>query len=218
MAPPFRTAQRWITKRVAPDYTNQLDLFSEAPLETPEPDANARVRASAVSPRAPAPEQLRFSEWVPLPLDDATTNPTTPPVAASVRSNDAAADGPPVKPDIDAKDEIPPAIGTGDRRDPAAGKLFDIEPEAKPSRDFRITAAHRIGQGSLHEKARDNIAAIRLLKALEAETRDATEDEKAVLARYVGWGAMPNVFGYAPPGEWRNTAAAGEGTAHRAGV
>jgi hypothetical protein len=29
-----------------------------------------------------------------------------------------------------------------------------------------------------------------------------------VLARYVGWGGMPNVFGYTPPGEWRTTAAA----------
>ena len=91
-------------------------------------------------------------------------------------------------------------VGTGDRRDPSAGKVLDIEPEEKPSRDFRITDAHRIGQGSLHEKARDNIAAIRLLKTLEAENRDATDDEKAVLARYVGWGAMPNVFGLLPAG------------------
>ncbi len=30
MALPFRTAKRWMTKRVIPDYTNQLDLFSEA--------------------------------------------------------------------------------------------------------------------------------------------------------------------------------------------
>jgi hypothetical protein len=58
----------------------------------------------------------------------------------------------------------------------------------------------------LHEKAQGNIAAIRLLKTLEAENRDATDEEKAVLARYVGWGGMPNVFGYAPPEEWRNTA------------
>jgi hypothetical protein len=93
------------------------------------------------------------------------------------------------------------------RRDPEAGRVFDIGPEVKPSRDFRITGAHRIGQGSLQEKARDNIVAIRLLKTLEADDREATDDEKSVLARYVGWGAMPNVFGYVPPGEWRSTAA-----------
>jgi hypothetical protein len=32
-------------------------------------------------------------------------------------------------------------------------------------------------------KRRDNIAAIRLLKTLEAETRDATDDEKVILCR-----------------------------------
>jgi len=60
----------------------------------------------------------------------------------------------------------------------------------------------------LHEKAQGNIAAIRLLKSLEADNREATDEEKALLARYVGWGGMPNVFGYAPPDEWRNTAGA----------
>jgi hypothetical protein len=39
-------------------------------------------------------------------------------------------------------------------------EVLDIELDEKPSRDFRIIAAHRIGQGSLHEKARDNVAAI----------------------------------------------------------
>ena len=118
--------------------------------------------------------------------------------------------GPPTscEPDIGAQDEISLGVGTGDKRDPFSGKIFDIEPEPKPSRDFRITDAHRIGQGSLHEKARDNIAAIRFLKTLEAENRYAADDEKPVLARYVGWGGMPNVFGYTPPGEWRTTAAA----------
>jgi hypothetical protein len=114
----------------------------------------------------------------------------------------------PVQTGVGQQDEISPALGTGDRRGPSPERIFDIELETKPSRDFRITAAHRIGEGSLHEKARDNIAAIRLLKILEAEDREATLDEKSVLARYVGWGAMPNVFGYAPPDEWRSTAVA----------
>ena len=100
-------------------------------------------------------------------------------------------------------------MGTGGKGDTPSGRVvLDIEPEQKPSRDFRITGAHRIGQGGLHEKAQGNIAAIRLLKVLEAENRDATEDEKAVLARYVGWGGMPNVFGHYPPVEWRSTAGA----------
>jgi N12 class adenine-specific DNA methylase len=46
----------------------------------------------------------------------------------------------------------------------------------------------------LHEKARANIAAIRLLKGIEAEHRDASDEEKAILVRYAGWGALAQVF------------------------
>lgn len=41
-------------------------------------------------------------------------------------------------------------------------------------------------------KARDLVAAIRLLKMLEAEERDATTEEKQVLARFTGFGAVAN--------------------------
>jgi len=90
---------------------------------------------------------------------------------------------------------------------PAA--LREIEPEAEPpppSRDFRIEDAHRIGEGGLKEKARDNIAAIRALKRIEFGNREATEAEKALLVRYVGWGALPNIFHPYPPAEWRDIA------------
>jgi N12 class adenine-specific DNA methylase len=98
-------------------------------------------------------------------------------------------------------------LGNRDPGDSPAGRVtFELEPEEKPSRDFRISDARRIGQGGLHEKARDNIAAIRLLKQLETEDRDATDEEKAVLARYVGWGAMSNAFDPYQPGEWARTA------------
>jgi N12 class adenine-specific DNA methylase len=95
-----------------------------------------------------------------------------------------------------------------DRGPPVTRVLFDLSPvtEEKPSRDFKITDAHRIGQGGLHEKACDNIAAIKTLKQLEAENRDATDAEKAVLARYVGWGSMPNAFDHYPPDEWKRVA------------
>ncbi len=48
--------------------------------------------------------------------------------------------------------------------------------------------------GGAHEKARANIEAIRLLKRLESEDREATDDEKAALSRYVGWGGMAQIF------------------------
>ena len=43
-------------------------------------------------------------------------------------------------------------------------------------------------------RVRANLAAVRTLRALEAENRPATPDEQAVLARWSGWGAVPGVF------------------------
>jgi hypothetical protein len=82
--------------------------------------------------------------------------------------------------------------GTGEHAEHGVGRG---EPEPRrPSRDFRITEAQQIGAGGLHEKARANIAAIRLLKGIEAECRDASDAEKATLVRYAGWGALAQVF------------------------
>src|ERR1035441_6432785 len=190
----FQTA-KWITRRVTPDYTNQLDLFSEAPEEAPPPAAAARVRTSGsahVRPRPP--QQLDFGEWEPLPPEDTLRIPPPQPAPAHTVGDGEMLHPPPKPPESGAQDGLSAGTGSGDTLDPSAGRVFDIEAEEEPSRDFRITGAHRIGQGSLHEKARDNIAAIRLLKTLEADNRDATDEEKAVLARYVGWGAMAGVF------------------------
>ncbi len=60
--------------------------------------------------------------------------------------------------------------------------------------NYRITDRDRLGEGSLKQKFRDNVAAIGLLRRLEAEKRAATNDEKAILVRYVGWGGLPQVF------------------------
>ena len=38
------------------------------------------------------------------------------------------------------------------------------------------------------------MAAIRLLKDLEAQGRSATPEEQEVLSRYVGWGGIPQAF------------------------
>ena len=42
--------------------------------------------------------------------------------------------------------------------------------------------------------ASDNLAAIELLKQIEADDRRPTPAEKRVLVRYVGWGGLPQVF------------------------
>lgn len=62
--------------------------------------------------------------------------------------------------------------------------------------------------GSAHEKAKANIAAIRLLKYLEAENREATDEEKPTLVRYVGWGGIAGIFesNYRRRAEWEKPA------------
>src|ERR1700722_8792782 len=73
MAMPYR-AKRWIPKTVVtPDYTNQLDLFSEVPVEdNPAPVAPEPARKTGTAHgRARPPEQLGFGALEPLPAEDA---------------------------------------------------------------------------------------------------------------------------------------------------
>ena len=43
-------------------------------------------------------------------------------------------------------------------------------------------------------KARANIDALAVLRQIEDEARSATAEEQAVLARWSGWGAVPQIF------------------------
>lgn len=69
------------------------------------------------------------------------------------------------------------------------------EPEipAPQRRDYRITADD-LGVGKPDERYRNNVAAIRCLKRIEAEARLATPEEQKILARYVGWGGLADCF------------------------
>lgn len=49
-------------------------------------------------------------------------------------------------------------------------------------------------KGSSKEKYKANVNAIRLLKKLEKEDRNATPDEQEILGKYVGWGGLSDVF------------------------
>lgn len=51
-----------------------------------------------------------------------------------------------------------------------------------------------LGQRKPLEKYQDNIAAIKTLKQLEAENRNATPEEQEILSKYTGWGGMAKVF------------------------
>ena len=62
-----------------------------------------------------------------------------------------------------------------------------------PKINYRIIDEH-LGAGTPKERYRNNIAAIRLLFSLEKENRPATPDEQDILAKYVGWGGLSDVF------------------------
>lgn len=78
------------------------------------------------------------------------------------------------------------------KADPATAETSP-KPEIDQPSDFDLKSDD-IGKGGLTKKYKDNIAAIRILKAMDAEGRVATPEERKAIARYVGWGALKGVF------------------------
>ena len=67
------------------------------------------------------------------------------------------------------------------------------EPPKEKAENFRITDMD-LGAGGPKAKFRMNMDAIKLLKELEFDGRQATPEEQAVLAKYVGWGGLADAF------------------------
>ncbi len=65
--------------------------------------------------------------------------------------------------------------------------------EAAGGNNYQIGDSLDLPSGS-KARYKANVDAIRLVKQLEAEGRNATAEEQAVLARYVGWGALADAF------------------------
>ena len=95
------------------------------------------------------------------------------------RPRNAGSDADPQPAGRGRADRLKPAAGTPAQERPAA--LFTIDPES-------------IGKGGAKTKYRNNVAAIRLLKELEASGRQATAAEQQTLSQYVGWGGIPQAF------------------------
>lgn len=68
-----------------------------------------------------------------------------------------------------------------------------IDPPQLPD-DFIIEEDFALGEGGQRTKYKNNVEAIRLIRDLEATGRTATTDEQKVLAKYVGWGGIPQAF------------------------
>src|SRR5579863_4409647 len=191
--------------------SNQLDLFGSLFIDPAQAGAPPQTEAEPTKAEHGREEPLAGNDLKPLAATPAPDGRGAAP-EQSTGAGDQGSGNPNLRPSLRAaigqKTAISGSLGTGykgvgvpaDRGPPLARLLFDADPITPdpPSRDFQITGAHRIGQGTLHEKARDNLSAIKTLKTLEAENRDATDPEKAILARYVGWGSMPNAFSTFP--------------------
>ena len=86
-------------------------------------------------------------------------------------------------------------VSSTGKSDDTAGPAGDIHtPSQNPLADYEIGEDVALGSGGQMTKYRDNVAAISLIKTLEAERRRATPAEQKILARYVGWGGIPNAF------------------------
>lgn len=59
---------------------------------------------------------------------------------------------------------------------------------------FKIPNNLKDESHGLKKKYQENIEAIKLLKELETDNREATDDEKVILAKYNGWGGLSTAF------------------------
>ena len=75
--------------------------------------------------------------------------------------------------------------------EPEAPEVVDTPDSTKPTvaaQDYRLAGDRRLAQG-WKARARDNLAAIRLMTAIEAEGRRARPDEQESLAKFTAFGA-----------------------------
>lgn len=74
-------------------------------------------------------------------------------------------------------------------------EYFDLHPEipSEERNNFRIKD-DELGVGTLKEKYKNNIEAIKILRICEEQNRYATKEEQQVLSKYVGWGGLKPVF------------------------
>jgi N12 class adenine-specific DNA methylase len=77
---------------------------------------------------------------------------------------------------------------------PQSAPQREVAPLSEADQNHVIEPGDEIGSGGAKTKARQNIEAIKLLKRLEAENRNPTKEEKKILAKYVGWGGIPQAF------------------------
>lgn len=73
-------------------------------------------------------------------------------------------------------------------------ELAELQKATINKTSYKYNKSDNIGEGGARTKSKSNIEAIKLLKDIEKENRLALPDEQSILARYTGWGGMPQVF------------------------
>lgn len=94
--------------------------------------------------------------------------------------------------------ERDPAAGEGDRPGRATGIPAGRDIPAKSGRNYSFGDGDLTYEGGWQKKAAQNVEAVELVKRLESENREATREEQAILAKFIGWGASEirnSIFG-----------------------
>lgn len=82
----------------------------------------------------------------------------------------------------------------------------NADAEEVPGHNFIIKSSSDVADNGAKTKFKGNIAAITLLKKLEAEGRMATPAEQKVLAKYIGWGPLQEAFNGKRYPDWESEA------------
>ncbi len=69
-----------------------------------------------------------------------------------------------------------------------------VESFVNKAENYAITDENLGNAGGAKSRYAANIEAIKLLKSIEADSRNATPAEQDILAKYTGWGAIPQAF------------------------
>jgi SAM-dependent methyltransferase len=171
------------------------------PTTTPPTPAASTVVSSAPSAAAdPSPALGSDSVAAPQRHDTATA-PLAPSEAPEPAPAEPAAQAeelttaPAARPPADEPDVTAPA--SRPTRPPAPAATTDPVPSpagpAAASQQFRAATQEQLAPSGSVARIRANLAALQTLRA-PRDGRPFTADEQAVLARWSGWGAVPEVF------------------------
>ena len=190
-------AQRGIVNGevVDPDALNS-DPFIQRVMADVEQIAGADQSVSASEPEEPSEPGYRIDTVGVYPGEK--TNLPYDVVIQTLRTNEPE---PPAPVPDDTVDETPVSIQVGGEWQTfpnvkAAEEAAYEESKAQIRRNaqnFHITD-DALGVGGAKAKYQANINAIKLLKYLEEDSRQATPEQQEVLSRYVGWGGIPEAF------------------------